>query len=57
MVAPMIPDSSVLGTASLIPYVRERLAIPGRKPARQPGDVKLKVLGDAPGDYVKVKSR
>jgi len=34
----MIPDSSVLGAASLIPYVRERLAIPGRKPARQPGD-------------------
>jgi len=33
-------------------------ALSGEKiPARQPGDGKLKVLGDAPGDYVKVKSR
>jgi polyhydroxyalkanoate synthase len=33
-------------------------ALSGKKiPARQPGDGKLKVLGDAPGDYVKVKSR
>jgi polyhydroxyalkanoate synthase len=26
-------------------------------PARKPGDCKLKVLGDAPGTYVKVKAR
>ena len=26
-------------------------------PARKPGDGKLKVLGDAPGDYVKVKAQ
>ena len=26
-------------------------------PARQPGDGKLKVLGDAPGTYVKVKAQ
>ena len=33
-------------------------ALSGEKiPARKPGDGKLKVLGDAPGDYVKVKSR
>jgi polyhydroxyalkanoate synthase len=30
----------------------------GKKvPARKPGDRKLKVLEDAPGDYVKVKAR
>ena len=30
----------------------------GKKiPARQPGDGKLKVLGDAPGTYVKVKAQ
>ncbi|MBI3676222.1 MAG: class I poly(R)-hydroxyalkanoic acid synthase [Proteobacteria bacterium] len=30
----------------------------GKKiPARKPGDGKLKVLGDAPGDYVKVKAQ
>ena len=30
----------------------------GKKvPARKPGDGKLKVLGDAPGEYVKVKAR
>ena len=33
-------------------------ALSGEKiPARHPGDGKLKVLGDAPGDYVKVKAR
>ena len=33
-------------------------ALSGEKiPARKPGDGKLKVLGDAPGDYVKVKAR
>ena len=29
----------------------------GKIPARQPGDGKLKVLGDAPGEYVKVKAQ
>ena len=28
-----------------------------RIPARKPGDGKLKVLGDAPGTYVKVKAQ
>ena len=26
-------------------------------PARRPGDGKLKVIGDAPGEYVKVKAQ
>ena len=29
---------------------------PGKVPARKPGDGKLKPLGDAPGDYVRVKA-
>ena len=29
----------------------------GKIPARKPGDGKLKVLGDAPGEYVKVKAQ
>jgi polyhydroxyalkanoate synthase len=33
-------------------------ALSGAKvPARQPGDGELKVLGDAPGTYVKVKAQ
>jgi polyhydroxyalkanoate synthase len=29
----------------------------GKVPARLPGDGELKVLGDAPGTYVKVKAQ
>jgi polyhydroxyalkanoate synthase len=29
---------------------------PDKVPARKPGDGKLKPLGDAPGDYVRVKA-